>query len=128
MLPQGFEALPPAVQVIAILISGAIVAATVINGYLKARSGEPPARDVVLSAGTIADMTPVREAAAHLKRIADGIEAMNAAAADRAKAETNDRLEEMETLLQLMNERLNDRSRQAPEPSHHRRRPHRPKG
>lgn len=64
------EKLPPAFQLAAGLVFGAGLLAWVIPRYLT-KAGSPPVGDkVVLEAASIANMTPVKEIAINLERIA----------------------------------------------------------
>jgi hypothetical protein len=64
--------LPPLVQLVLSLVVGAGIVAWVLPAYFQKLRAKPPENaDLVLTAGTIADMKPVRDAAEHLKSIAE---------------------------------------------------------
>jgi hypothetical protein len=66
--------LPPLVQLVLSLVVGAGIVAWVLPAYFqKLRAKPPESADLVLTAGTIADMKPVRDAAEHLRSIAESL-------------------------------------------------------
>jgi hypothetical protein len=64
----------PLVQLVLSLVIGAGIVAYVVPAYFqKLRQKPPETADLVLTAGTIADMKSVRDAAEHLKSIAESL-------------------------------------------------------
>lgn len=88
------EKLPPAFQIAAGLIFGAGLLAWVVPRYLTKASSPPSGDKIVLEAASIANMTPVKDMADHLRRLADAAERIAASSASREMRATEREEEE----------------------------------
>lgn len=75
--------LPPLVQIAAGFGLAAVLIAWVLPRYFAKASAPPSGDKIVLEAASIANMTPVKEIAGHLERLADAAERIAASAATR---------------------------------------------
>ena len=88
------DKLPPAFQLAAGVVFGAGLLAWVIPRYLTKASSPPVGDKVVLEAASIANMTPVKDIAEHIKRLADAAERIAGSAASREMRATEREEEE----------------------------------
>ena len=119
------DKLPPAFQLAAGLVFGAGLLAWVIPRYLT-KIGSPPVGDkVVLEAASIANMTPVKDIAEHIKRLADAAERIAGSAASREMRATEREEEHHRELDELRRFKADHESEGAPKypkrPPHRRR-------
>lgn len=118
------DKLPPAFQLAAGVVFGAGLLAWVIPRYLT-KAGSPPVGDkVVLEAASIANMTPVKDIAEHIKRLADAAERIAGSSASReARAMGREEEEHQRELDELR--RFKADHENAGEPKYPKRPPHR---
>lgn len=109
-LLSQLDGLPWPAKIIAFAVMGLWMAARMIRSYTdeKAKPAEP-VRNVIIPDAGIMDLSPLRDAATQLKRIADTLDEMKDAAERRAKERTSesiDRLtEQMEDLRSIVEDR-----------------------
>lgn len=118
------DKLPPAFQLAAGLVFGAGMLAWVIPRYLTKSTSPPVGDKVVLEAASIANMTPVKDMADHLRRIADAAERIAASAASREMRATEREEEDHQRELDELRRFKADAERDG-EPKYPKRPPHR---
>ena len=119
------DKLPPAFQLAAGVVFGAGLLAWVIPRYLTKASSPPVGDKVVLEAASIANMTPVKDIAEHIKRLADAAERIAGSAASREMRATEREEEHHRELDELRRFKADHESEGAPKypkrPPHRRR-------
>ena len=119
------EKLPPAFQIAAGLIFGAGLLAWVVPRYLMKASSPPSGDKIVLEAASIANMTPVKDMADHLRRLADAAERIAASSASSemraTEHEEEEHQRELDELRRFKAEHEHDPPKYPKRPPHRRR-------
>lgn len=119
------DKLPPAFQLAAGLVFGAGLLAWVIPRYLTKSTSPPVGDKVVLEAASIANMTPVKDMADHLRRLADAAERIAASSASRemraTEREEEEHQRELDELRRFKAEHEHDPPKYPKRPPHRRR-------